>query len=222
MSAARFPAAAVVNAAPDFAAAGAFLVTWIAPTTFGVQTVKRLMLVMLLEFIVVHSAAFMGIVALAPASRARRAAGILGFGAFYALFAAAMGLGFHSWWPVVAFAGLTANRLLGVLFGQVPDAEQQGFIRTGWAASVVCYVGGCFLTVLLPVPALGVTPAVVAAQHFSASGLWIAEPQRVLAFGVVYFGLTGWSDLWSHAWAGRLGRRSVVPGPGAPGGPAAA
>jgi hypothetical protein len=195
--------ASILNAAPDFATAGVFLVTWIAPATFGEQALKRLMLVMLLEFVVVHSAAFMGTVAVAPAGRAKRALGIVGFGAFYSLFAAAMGLAFQSWWPVIAFAGLTLNRLLGVLLGQVPDAEQKAFIRMGWVASVEFFVGGCFLTMLLPVPALGVTPAVVAAQHFSVTGLWIEEPQRVLAFGVVYFALTGWSDLASHTWAAK-------------------
>ena len=201
MTASRAP---LVNALPDFATAGAFLVTWIAPTTFGELALSRMMLVMLLEFVVVHSAAFMGTVALAPAGRGKRALGILGFGAFYSLFAAGMGLAFHSWWPVIAFALLTTNRLLGVLVGQVPDAEQKAFIQTGWAASVLFYLGGCFLTILLPIPALGITPEVVAAQHFSATGLWIAQPQRVLAFGVVYFALTGWSDLASHAWAAKL------------------
>ena len=196
--------ASILNAIPDFATAGAFLITWIAPATFGADALKRFMLVMLLEFVVVHSAAFMGTVAIAPASAAKRAFGILGFGAFYSLFAGGMGLAFHSWWPVFAFAGLTVNRLLGVLLGQVPDAEQKAFIQMGWAASVAFYVGGCFLTILLPIPALGITPAVVAAQHFTATGLWIAQPQRVLAFGVVYFALTGWSDLASHAWAATL------------------
>jgi hypothetical protein len=196
--------ASLLNAIPDFATAGAFLITWIAPTAFGEQALSKLMLVMLLEFVVVHSAAFMGTVAIAPAARGKRALGILGLGAFYSLFAGGMGLAFHSWWPVIAFAALTTNRLLGVLLGQVPDAEQKAFIQMGWAASVLFYLGGCFLTILVPIPALGITPEVVAAQHFSATGLWIAQPQRVLAFGVVYFALTGWSDLASHAWAAKL------------------
>ncbi|MGD0483131.1 MAG: hypothetical protein ABSB58_00600 [Gemmatimonadales bacterium] len=43
--------------------------------------------------------------------------------------------------------------------------------------------------------------------------MWIAQPQRVLAFGVVYFALSGWSDLASHAWAAKLRPAVARPSP---------
>lgn len=194
--------AGVLNALPDFAAAGTFLVTWIAPDTLGSLMLRHLVLVMLLEFLVVHSAAFMGSVMVSHEARSRRGIGIVVLGAFYSLFAGGMALAFHSWWPLTAFWVLTLNRLLGVLLGQVPDEEQKAFIMRGWVASTVFYLGACFVTVILPIPALGVTPQVVAAQHLvKMSGLWVDQPQRALAFGFLYFALTGWSDLGAHAWA---------------------
>lgn len=193
--------AVLVNAAADFGFAGVFLVTWIAPDTFGQQTLRFLMLVMLMEFVVVHSSAFMGNVIISRAGRGARAAALVGFGLFYSLFAGAFALGFKTWWPITMFWGQTLNRLLGVLFGQVPDDEQKAFIQRSWIASVLLYLLGAFVTVILPVPRLGVSSAIVAAQHITATGLWPEHPERVLAFGVIYFGLTGLSDLKGHTWA---------------------
>ena len=51
---------AVINAAPDFGLSGAYLITWFYPTAFGEHFVVHIMLVMLLEFIIVHSSGFMG------------------------------------------------------------------------------------------------------------------------------------------------------------------
>ncbi|HYK10967.1 MAG TPA: hypothetical protein VEV39_09215 [Gemmatimonadales bacterium] len=195
--------ATLINAVADFGFAGVFLVTWIAPDTFGTHTVKFLLLVMLMEFIVVHSSTFMGNVVISKANRGTRAAVLVGFGFFYSLFAGAFALAFKTWWPITMFWGQTLNRLLGVLFGQVPDDEQKAFIQRSWVASVLFYLLGAFVTIILPIPRLGVTAAVVAAQQIHATGLWPEQPQRVLAFGVLYFVLTGLSDLKGHSWAPR-------------------
>src|SRR5262249_56195850 len=52
-----------LSAVPDFGFAGACLVTWFRPTAFGNRMVHHIAMVMLLEFFVVHSAGFMGVVA---------------------------------------------------------------------------------------------------------------------------------------------------------------
>ena len=44
----------LVTALPSAALAVTFLITWIAPYTFGEQVVRRLVLLMLLEFIIIH------------------------------------------------------------------------------------------------------------------------------------------------------------------------
>ncbi len=181
-----------------------FLITWIAPTAFGPFMVKWLLLVMMMEFIIVHASGFMGVVAFGPRSRAVRSVGILLLSLFYTLFAGGAALVFRSWWPLAAFWGQTLNRLLGVILGTAPTAEQRDLVMAGWGAAVTFYLLGCFATILLPVPALGITPEVVAAQHLPGSGLWVDHPEKVIAFGVLYFGLTAWSELTSHDWTGKM------------------
>lgn len=202
---------AVATALPDFVLGVMFLATWIVPERMGDGMITYLLLTMLLEFIIVHSSAFMGTVALtktAPQVKARR---ILAFGVFYSVFAAGFALAFGTWWPFFAFWTLTANRMLGVLLHRAPEGEQEQYIRMSWAAGAVFYLLGAFITVWLPVPRFGITPAVVAAEALPGSGLWIEEPHRAIAFGVIYYFMMTWSELRGHRWA-RSGVSRPKPG----------
>jgi hypothetical protein len=196
--------AGFLSALPDIGFAGVFLVTWIRPSTFGPFMVKWLLVVMMVEFIIVHASGFMGVVATGPSSRAARVFLLSVLGAFYTLFAGGASLVFRSWWPITAFWGQTLNRMLGVILGQATDAEQRDLVMSGWAAAVTFYLGGCFATILLPIPRLGITPEVVAAQRIPGGGLWVDHPEKVIAFGVIYFGLTAWSEITAHGWTGKM------------------
>jgi hypothetical protein len=187
-------------ALPDFGLAGLFLATWIAPRLLGAERIGHLLLVMLLEFIVVHSAAFMGTVAIEATTPLAKLKGTLGVGALYTLFVGGFALAFHTWWPLAAFWGLTLNRLLGMLVGQAPSGEAREFMRRGWAVGALAYLAAVFATSLLPIPALGVTAAVRDAANLPGSGLWIDQPWRVLAAGAFYFTILGLSELYDHAW----------------------
>lgn len=189
----------LLAALPDFALAGAFLVTWIEPTALGDEVVRYFLLTMLLEFIIVHSSAFMGNVVLSRDNPSRRVRGLFWLGLFYTLFFGGFALGFGTWWPVWAFWGLTFNRMLSILIGDAPEGRERQYVRAGWALSVLYYLGGVFATVLLPVPELGMTSGVRSALDLPGGGLWVDEPQRVLAFGVVYFGLTGIGEVMGWA-----------------------
>ena len=63
----------VLSALPDFCLPATFLITWVRPLAFGDRMVAYLMLVMLLEFIVVHSAGFMGSAAMGSGDRRKGA-----------------------------------------------------------------------------------------------------------------------------------------------------
>ncbi len=187
-------------ALPDFAIAATFVITWVAPTALGDLMVTRLLMVMLLEFIVVHSSAFMGTVVVSDGPRGAKAVAILGLGALYSLFAGAFSLAFHSWWPILAFWALTLNRLLGVLIGQAPEGREKAAVMAGWGIGAASYLGFTFLTLFIPIPRLGITPEVVSAQHFTSSGIWIDQPWRVMAFGTLYFFTIACTELF----AGRM------------------
>ncbi len=191
----------IAAAVPDFALAAGFLITWIAPATFGQRAVAYLMLVMLLEFIIVHASGFMGSVILnEPLSRRTRFKALLGLGAFYGLFAAAFSAAFRAWWPLWTIFLLTLNRLLAVLTGELPEGRERAYVRRSWAVAALLYLVFVLVTTLLPVPRFGITAEVVRAQGLPGSGLWIDAPHRVLAFGFLYFLATGLSELVSHRW----------------------
>jgi len=190
----------LIAALPDFGLAGVFLATWIAPDLLGVQRIGHLMLVMLLEFIVVHSAAFMGSAAIGAATPIERTKRVVGLGLFYTMFVGGFAAAFRTWWPIVAFWGLTLNRLLGMLVGQAPSEKAKLFMQQSWAVGAMAYLAAVFATTFLPVPELGITAAVRAAADLPGSGLWISEPQRVLAAGFLYFAALGLSELVDHRW----------------------
>lgn len=166
--------------------AAMFLITWFRPNTFGPLTVHHLTFVMLMEFIVVHASGFLGAMAARDEPRWRRAAMFAGLTAFYMIFAAAFAAMYGGWWPMWAFWGLMLSRFPTVVL-RPPDQREQGVMMANWAAMVVLYLGGIFLTAILPVFAFGVTPEIIEAQHFKDKGLWPEEPYRCMAFGAFYF-----------------------------------
>jgi hypothetical protein len=204
------------TALPDAAIALACLVSWFAPNLLGPQTIQWIVSLMLLEFVVVHSAGFMGLVGTFAMPRGKKIAALVGLAAFYSLFAGGFSLGFHSWWPLISFWSLCLNRMLGGFLGQPPKGARFAFTVAGWVAGFVFYLAGVTITCILPIPAFGITPQVVAAQNFrNISGLWVDEPQRAVLFGVLYFSAVA---LWEFAgW--RMFVSAGMAGPdGGPGG----
>jgi hypothetical protein len=188
------------SALPSFILSGMFLITWIAPNALGEKMISYLMLIMLLEFINVHAAGFMGNTIISENSRQKKALTIIGLGVFYTLFVGGFALAFNQWWPIWAFWGLILNRLLGVLLGKAPTGQEKTMLQTSWGIGVFCYVMLVFATVILPVPAFGVTSEVIANQGFTMRGLWIDEPNRMMAFGFLYFAVIGLTELNSYRW----------------------
>lgn len=182
---------AIIAALPDFILAGLFVYTWLHPMALHPLMVKRLVGVVALEFIVVHSAPFAGLVATSDAAWPKRIGALIGLGALYMLFAWGFAVAFDSSWPMVAFFALMLNRMLGVLIGAVPGESQKKFMASCWVVGAIAYLGSTFATVATPLPTLGVTPAVIAAQHFTIGGIWPEQPYRALALGAMYFTLVG-------------------------------
>ena len=174
-------------ALPDALTALVFLAAWIAPLHWGRELVGNLMLVMLLEFLVVHSGGFIGQVVLSPAvSRAAKTAAVVGFGAFYMIFVLAFSLAFHRPWAVAAFTWLLFGKLVTVWLSPVPPAREVQRQKLLWGVSVMLYLAGVFATTLLPLPRphlhqlhwLGIStlgqyaalPAAGVSQRFGAGG----------------------------------------------------
>lgn len=191
----RIPYPHYISAAPDLLMALTFLATWIDPTALGNHMINYLVLIMLMEFITIHSSAFFGAVLISNVSKGKKVFSLLGLGAFYTMFVAAFSLSSGEWWPIVAFWGLIFNRLMSVVLGKSPDGKQQVSIMAMWVIGTICYLGGVFITALAPVPELGVTYEYVQSLHIAEHGLWFDEPHRLIAFGFLYFTLISFAEL---------------------------
>lgn len=177
---------------PEMVFGAAFFVTWVNPTILGIDWVKFAVELMLLEFILVHSAGFMGLRASAQESVWRRVKTIVGFGIFYSMFVLGFCLALGHWRPMWTFWIITAQRLAGDITDPKPTQETQAWFGTSLAINVMLYLGAAFVTIILPVPMLGVTRAVRDAVGISGHGLWEAEPHRVVVMAGLYYLLRGY------------------------------
>jgi hypothetical protein len=176
-----------VAAFPSAVAAGIFLVTWISPAALGDLMVRHLVLLMLIEFLVVHSTPFMGSVVMGKHPRRVKVRGLLGFGIMYSAFAAGFALSFERWWPFAVIWGLVLNKMLAAWWAGAPSAKQNDLFVAQWGASAAFYLLAIGITTMSPMPAFGITSSVRSAQDLPGTGLWIDEPHRVLAAGFLYF-----------------------------------
>lgn len=176
-------------ALPDAITCGLFVLTWFEPFRFGPAAVKTGLIVMLLEFLVVHSSGFFAVLVYDPeASRAKRTLSVLGLSLFYLLFVLAWAASFSEWWPLGAFAWLIGSRLGSIWIDPLPLENERTRQIVFWAVSVVLYLAGVFATVDTPLPHFGIPPELVPSLGLSGGGVWIEEPHRVIAFGALYFG----------------------------------
>jgi hypothetical protein len=190
----------LVAALPDFGLAGLFLLAWLEPAGFDGTIVKDLALVLLLEFVAIHSAGLLGSVAASSRGRVAKVGLFAGLAIVYTAFVGCIALVAAVFWPLWAFWGLLGNRLLGLIVGRPEPGAERKLIRRSWITGVVLYVPAVVLTALIPLPALGLSDAIVAAQGMSGGGAWVDEPQRALAAGVLYFTALGVSELLDHRW----------------------
>jgi hypothetical protein len=199
---------ALIAALPDAAIAVVCGITWFAPYRFGPYTIKWIVTLMLVEFIVVHSAGFMGSVAYGDLPRLKKGLTLAGLTLFYTAFTAGFSAVMHAWWPLVSFWILCLNRMLGALIGQPAKESEKAFVKASWASAVLFFVLGAFATTVLPVPRFGITAEAAAAQHFgSTGGIWIDYPHRPVAFAVLYFAATALWELFG--WRSFSGKRQA-------------
>jgi hypothetical protein len=209
--------AAFVSALPDFGMAALFLATWIAPEAIEERMVRHLVSVVLLEFIIIHSSAFMGVVAISDKPVTDKVKAILGLTILYSLFAGGFSLAFKSWWPIAAFWGLSLNRLLPIILGVVPSEREKELIQTGWAITACAYLLLVTVTLFLPLPQLGITPAVIDRQELEQGtdepGVWQTQPHRAMAFGFLYFIAVGAGEILAGTRAyGMISNRRIPAG----------
>jgi len=184
----------ILAAIPDFALCGSFLITWFFPKLLGEAMVRHFMYVMILEFIVVHSTALLGNITFQSIPRKEKIKYFAGLAGFYTLMVLVFAFVGKNWWMMWAFLGLTVAKFPSVLMDP-PSGQEKEMIQRTWAMMCFLYVMGAMLTVFIPFPAFGITKEIIAQQGFTATGLWVEKPHRVIAMGVFYFGILGYCEL---------------------------
>lgn len=185
----------ISSALPDFITAAIFLITWVKPDTLGEYMVRNLMLVMLLEFLVVHCSGFFGGVVFSDEiPRLKRTLSIMGLGTIYLLFATGFSFVFSVWWPALAMLWLLLGKISSIWFAPVTPEQERTRQMAFWGISAFMYIIGIFATTLLPVPEFGVT-AGGSDYDIPGEGIWVDHPNKVIGFGALYFAALGYYKL---------------------------
>ena len=196
----RFSAWAAV---PDGITALMFAAVWCFPFVFGALSVKTAMLTMLVEFFLIHATGFFTAIANQPKSDRRlRIVGVFGLSLFYLLMIGAFAWTFGEWWPLLAFGWLAVGKVAWI-WRSAPASDDDTMVQmAAWAGSVVAYLFACFATVVVPVPRLGMTAERQPQFGFGEGqgGLWIEQPQTVVAMGALYFALLCVAKVLAARW----------------------
>jgi len=175
---------------PDLATALMCWMAWRTPAILGAAWVKTLVVVVMAEFFVIHSGAFMGIAANLIESRRQRILFQLGLVLFYGLFVFALATALDETWLYAIFGWLFLSKLL------VSWSANRGRLRAvreqmiDWPFAVTAYLGSLFTGFMAFEHARGgITPQVFADAGLVGAGLMEDQPWQALAGGCIYFAL---------------------------------
>lgn len=179
------------SAAPLLLLSAVFLMTWVNPAWLGTDRVSSLVLVMAMEFIVIHSSAFMGNVVLSKGEQGKKLKALLFFTGLYSLFAVSFSLTWGEWWPALMFWVLSLTRIVRVISGDVISEQERQSQQFFWGLAATLYIVLGIASVSLPVPELGMQGS----YGMSGGGEWERDPHRAVAMGFCYFLLLGLAQL---------------------------
>jgi len=180
----------LLAALPDTITAAVFLLAWVTPTRLGPDYVRDLMLVMAIEFIVIHSSVFYAVIAAVKTTRARRIAWLAALSSLYLVFVFGFSIQYRSSWPIFAFAWLFVSRFLHLWINPSSSEVEGARMVKLWAVSVVAYLFGGFTVNLVPLPRLGMTSDFISSMMQSGGSGWSSgEAHTTLAFGLLYFSI---------------------------------
>lgn len=188
-------------AAPDVVLAAIFLITWIAPGTFGRDAAMGLIYVLVFEFIILHSAAVLVAILLGNFSRTTGLVLLVGLSLFYGVFGVAFVHITGALWPVLTLIALTLNRMTTLRRPNGTTGPERVTIIATWVMTSAFYFFAMILGGILPWPSLGLDDAVIARLLAEASGSLVEEPQTSMAAGVLYFlgvGLADWFGVFAR------------------------
>ena len=178
---------------PDLLTGIGCVIVWISPFAFGQDAVKTVVLMMLMEFLIVHGTGFFtGIVFTDDVPPRKRLLSMAGMLCFYGIFVAAFAYSFQAWWPVWMFAWLVIGKAVWIFINPRDRAAEKERQMKAWVFSTIAYLAVVFMGLMLPLPELGITSALQPQLGLSGSGEWIEHPHIAVAGMAFYYFAMGW------------------------------
>ncbi len=148
---------------------------------------------LLIEFLILHSGAFLGSLMSPEIPLGQRLKAAAGFVAMYSLMVWGMAMAVNSPSLLWIFAGVTLSRIAAIIT-LAPDGREAMMARAGIGTMIyLLVVAG---TIFIPIPEWGITHSVVAdVMPNRGSGLWQTDPHRAIAGAAVYFFLMGVAEV---------------------------
>jgi hypothetical protein len=162
-----------------------FLLALANPALIGKKGVGSLLIIITMEFFIIHSSLFLGVIVTGARKKQQGLLFLLGFSLFYALFFVGYSRAFDEWWPALMFLAMTLTRISRILAGQEVDADEQRMNIYFWAFSMG----------LLTVCAGGAALLLPDGRHGYYAGMSWTHPQAMLAAGFLYYLLLGLASL---------------------------
>jgi hypothetical protein len=163
-----------------------FLITWVHPYTFGVNTIDGLCVVIILEFLAILSYPFsLGI--WDPEAKDFRLGCLIPFAGFFGLQVFGMVVTLKEWWPMGVFILLTYDRVRLASANCGNTTAMEGLIDL-WRQSALIFWLGIVASFLLGEFQFGITAEVISRQRLEG------DLTYVLAMGTSYYFLLG---LWT-------------------------
>ena len=164
------------------------LQTWLDPlTTQNGAWLRGALALMLLEFVSLHSGAFLGALAAGVRSILVRWAMYLALAVVYALFVYGVALSLNDFTILKLYGLLLVGRFFTIVTAGPQDRyrlSQRAFIGIG------AFVAAIVLTTILPVPEFGITHQVVnTLMPDRGTSVWESRPQAVIAAAILYFSI---------------------------------
>lgn len=186
--------AAIAAALPCFYLSWVLVGVWREPMAWDDGNWVRLGVgLLLLEFLLLHSGAFMVAMLQLKAEFRKRLQMTIGLLAFYSLMVWAFAVSLDAPALIWIFAGITLGRSLSLL--RSPDESKQAIMARS-AIGVVLYLLVVAGTIFLPIPELGISNSVLNAVYPDrGTGLWEEMPERAIAGAALYFLLIGLAEI---------------------------
>jgi hypothetical protein len=191
---------AVAFAIPCFTMAARLFRVWRDP--MGVEDGRWVRIgtgVFVLEFVLLHAGILLGAAGAGADTLAGKVGATLGLTAFYELFAGAVALGFQSRMLFTSFLWMIGGRFVALAVG-ISERDTE-LLTAHSVVGMMIYFAMVLVSVVLPIPRLGITPQVAAAtRQPNASGTWVDHPHRAIGAAAVYFLLLGVVELSVMTW----------------------